>query len=257
MNGQEYEPRIIGFLCSWCSYSGADAAGVQREVYPSNMRPITVPCSGSVDPVMIFEALERGADGVLLVGCPMGGCHYHTGNYLAKARVSAIRQILSEAGLNPGRVEISWIGASDGKKYARLIGRFTSSIARMGRIGTEMVESSDGLKENLEAARFVANSERLRWLIGRGRDLEEKGDAFGEKSKRIESVISECIKEEFLKSRILIAARDGGRSCNQIAEMLGEPADRVLASLIQLEKEGQIRQSGEKDRAPTYEAALS
>ena len=128
----EFEPNIIGFLCNWCSYAGADLAGTSRMKYPANIKTIRVMCSGRVDPVYILEALKKGADGVLVAGCHPGDCHYQSGNYKANRRMKLLKTMLVELGLEPERVRVEYVSASVGKKYADLISEMTEELKRLG-----------------------------------------------------------------------------------------------------------------------------
>jgi len=128
-----WEPRIVAFLCNWCSYAGADLAGTSRIQYPPNVRVIRVPCSGRVDPLLILKCLERGADGVLVSGCHPGDCHYIAGNYFARRRFAILKNLLEYIGLEPERVQFSWVSAAEGEKFAQVIKKVTEDVRRLGR----------------------------------------------------------------------------------------------------------------------------
>lgn len=128
----DFEPKIVGFLCNWCTYAGADLAGTSRMQYPPNIRPIRVMCSGSVDSAYILRALLEGADGVLLGGCHPGDCHYVSGNYKGRRRITVLKSILKTLGLDDNRVWIRWISASEGKRYADTISEMTSHLKKLG-----------------------------------------------------------------------------------------------------------------------------
>ena len=128
----EFEPKIIAFLCKWCSSAGSDLAGVSRLQYPSNVVPITVMCSGSVSPLYIFSAFRKGADGVLVSGCHPGDCHYLKGNYYARRRIALVRDLLDFVGLEPERFKMSWVSAAEGKKYTEVITEFVEAIKPLG-----------------------------------------------------------------------------------------------------------------------------
>jgi F420-non-reducing hydrogenase iron-sulfur subunit len=127
-----FEPKIVGFLCNWCTYAGADLAGTSRIQYPPNIRAIRVMCSGSVDSVYILRALLEGADGVFIGGCHPGDCHYVSGNYKERRRITVLKSILKSLGLDDGRVWIRWVSASEGKRYADSISEMTSYLKRLG-----------------------------------------------------------------------------------------------------------------------------
>ena len=129
---KEFEPNIIGFLCNWCSYAGADLAGTSRLKYPPNIKSIRVMCSGRVDPVFILEALRKGADGVLVAGCHPGDCHYQSGNYKTNRRIKLLKKLLREMGIEPERVRFEYISASEGVKFARVVTDFVDELKKLG-----------------------------------------------------------------------------------------------------------------------------
>src|SRR5512138_2747567 len=132
-----FEPRIVGFLCNWCSYAGADLAGTSRTSYPSNIRIVRVPCSGRVDPLFVARALKEGADGVLVLGCHPGDCHYSDGNYYTRRRFAVMRELLIFLGLEPERIKLDWVSASEGARFARVVGNFTEAVRKLGPLHAE------------------------------------------------------------------------------------------------------------------------
>lgn len=128
----DFEPRIVGFLCNWCSYAGADMAGTSRIIYPPNIRIIRVPCSGRVDPLLIVKSFQMGADGVLIAGCHPGDCHYTEGNYYARRRFALLRPFLEYLGIEKERFEIEWVSASEGKRWAHVVSSFTEEVRKLG-----------------------------------------------------------------------------------------------------------------------------
>ncbi len=131
-NKGEWEPRIIAFLCNWCSYAGADLAGVSRYQYPPSLRIVRVPCSGRVSANMIVDALRSGADGILVSGCHPGDCHYISGNYYARRRFALLKRFLEFTGIEPGRVNFSWISASEGEQFAEVATEVTERVKKLG-----------------------------------------------------------------------------------------------------------------------------
>ncbi len=130
---KQFEPRIIGFLCNWCSYAGADLAGVSRIQYPPNIRIIRVMCSGRIDPAFALEAFKDGADGVLVAGCHLpSDCHYISGNFKAQRRINLLRTVLKEFGIEPERLRLEWISASEGDKFAAVVKDMTEQVRRLG-----------------------------------------------------------------------------------------------------------------------------
>jgi len=129
---EEFEPKIIAFLCKWCSSAGSDLAGVSRMKYPPNVVPITVMCSGSVSPLYIFNAFQKGADGVLVSGCHPGDCHYIQGNFYARRRTALVKELIEYIGLEPQRFKMSWVSAAEGKKYTQIIQDFVQELKPLG-----------------------------------------------------------------------------------------------------------------------------
>ena len=132
MPDEEFEPVIIGFCCNWCSYAGADLAGVSRQQYPPNLRIIRVMCSGMVHPNLVIDALTKGADGVLICGCHLGDCHYLEGNVKAENRKEAIELMLEDFGLEPERFRLEWVSASEGPRFAEVIREMTQAVQALG-----------------------------------------------------------------------------------------------------------------------------
>lgn len=128
----EYQPKIVGFLCNWCSYAGADMAGTSRMSYAPNIRIIRVPCSGRVDPLLVLKCFQRGADGVLVSGCHPGDCHYNEGNYHARRKFALLRDFLDYLGIARERLRVEWVSASEGQKFAETVASFTAGLAELG-----------------------------------------------------------------------------------------------------------------------------
>ena len=131
----DFQPRIVGFLCNWCCYAGADMAGTSRMSYPTNIRIIRVPCSGRVDPLFIVKSFQMGSDGVFLGGCHPGDCHYSEGNYYTRRRLALLVPFLSYLGIEPERLRLEWVSASEGKKFSQLISAFTDEVTKLGPRG--------------------------------------------------------------------------------------------------------------------------
>jgi F420-non-reducing hydrogenase iron-sulfur subunit len=127
-----YEPRIVGFLCNWCSYTGADLAGTSRIHYPANIRVIRVMCSARVDPTFVLHALAQGADGALICGCHPGDCHYSEGNYKTMRRFALLRRVLKAHGVEDDRVRLEWVSASEGQRFADVVLDMTERVRALG-----------------------------------------------------------------------------------------------------------------------------
>ena len=132
MSKDDFEPNIVAFLCNWCSYAGADLAGTSRLEYPPNVKIIRVMCSGRVNPMFVVNALQEGADGVIIGGCHPGDCHYIQGNYFARRRMTVLKKLLEYIGIDDRRVRMTWVSAAEGKKFADVIKEVTEDIKKIG-----------------------------------------------------------------------------------------------------------------------------
>jgi len=135
-----YQPKVVGFLCNWCSYAGADMAGTSRSTYPPNIRIIRVPCSGRIDPLLVVKSLQLGADGVLIAGCHPGDCHYVEGNYYTRRRFALLRPFLDYLGIEKERFRVEWVSASEGKRFSQVVSSFIEELLRLGPRGIILPE---------------------------------------------------------------------------------------------------------------------
>ena len=141
-----FQPKIVGFLCNWCSYAGADLAGTSRTNYPQNLRIIRVPCSGRVDPLFVVKAFQEGADGVMVLGCHPGDCHYQQGNYFAQRRYALMHRLLEFTGIEAERLFVDWVSASEGKKFAEVVAAFTDQVRALGPASIKRERTAEPLQ---------------------------------------------------------------------------------------------------------------
>ena len=134
-----WQPKIVSFLCNWCSYTGADLAGTSRMKYASNLRIIRVMCSGRVEPTFVMKAFREGADGVLICGCHPGDCHYHEGNYKCLRRYHLLQKYIQQMGIDKDRLRLAWISASEGKQFAELADDMTETVKKLGPCSVKKV----------------------------------------------------------------------------------------------------------------------
>jgi F420-non-reducing hydrogenase iron-sulfur subunit len=135
----DFEPKIVGFLCNWCSYEGADSAGKGQKEYPSNLRVVRVMCTGRIDPQFVIKAFEEGADGVIILGCHPGDCHYKEGNYKTLRRYTLLKKMLSEFGIEEGRFKLDWVSASEGDKFVKVVSEMVSNVRKLGPLSLSRV----------------------------------------------------------------------------------------------------------------------
>jgi len=138
-----FEPKVVAFLCNWCSYAGADSAGIARIPSPANVLPIRVMCSGRVSPEMVLRAFRAGADGVLVLGCHIGDCHYIDGNHRTAKRMPLVRNLLGYVGVNPDRLRLDWVSSAEAPKFAKVTKEFVETVRALGPLEHEMGEGDE------------------------------------------------------------------------------------------------------------------
>jgi len=142
-----FEPKIVGFLCNWCSYTGADLAGVSRIKSAPNVRVIRTMCSGRVDPAFILKAFQLGADGVIVMGCHLGDCHYQEGNYKTIRRIPFLKRLVKYFGIDPRRLRLEWVSASEGDRFAGIVNEMTEEIRALGPLQLSVRRDRQGVHE--------------------------------------------------------------------------------------------------------------
>ncbi|MHA2281899.1 MAG: hydrogenase iron-sulfur subunit [Promethearchaeota archaeon] len=236
-----FEPKILGFLCNWCCYAGADLAGVSRMQYPPNIRVIRVMCSGRIDPKFIFESLRVGADGVFIGGCHLGDCHYLEGNYEAVKKFEMVQKFLKLINLD-NRVKLEWVSASEGARYAAVITEFTDHIKSLGPSPVGGDNPDKGILDKLRAMEEAAGGDRMRALVGRERKITEQENVYGEKVsiEKFTEIFDSAIMEEYNRNRILVALEKDSRSVKDLAAELEIDPSIVLGHMIILKGRGQV-----------------
>jgi NADH-quinone oxidoreductase subunit E len=228
-----FEPKILGFLCNWCCYAGADLAGVSRFQYPPNLRVIRVMCSGRVDPAHIFRAFATGQDAVFIGGCHLNDCHYVThGNYDALAMVYICKKLLEHTGLNPERLRLEWVSAGEGIRFAGIMNEFVPTIEKLGPLGQGEGLDKQELKFKIEAVTKLipyiklVQSERLRVS-------ERTEDAYntfftGEEFNRL---FDELIGDKLAEAQIMMLLREKPHSTEEMSTILGLSRSEVSRHL--------------------------
>ncbi len=236
-----YEPKILGFLCNWCSYAGADLAGVSRIQYPPNLRVIRVMCSGRVDPEFIFEGFLTGIDGIIVMGCHPGDCHYLEGNYEAKIKYEMITQFLSFIGFE-NRIRLEWVSASEGNRFAEIITNFTNHIKDLGPSPINSGKAKDKLIDKIKALEMASTSYRMRALVGRERALTEQQNVYGDKipEEEFQELFEQAIYDEYVRHRILGSLKKDPKSVKDLAIEFEIKPSEILDHILVLKQRGQI-----------------
>jgi len=240
---ESFKPKIIGFLCNWCSYAGADLAGVSRFQYPTNIRVIRIMCSGRLDPAIVIEMFIQGADGVFIGGCHLGDCHYIKGNYYAEKRYLMIKKLLAKTGLNPERLQLKWISASEGQLFADTMREVTENVTELGPSPVGGTNPDVDILEKLLIVRNVAEDYRLRLIIGKGVSIIDDYNVYNEQlnPERFEELLNEAIEDEYVRSSIMFLTREKPQSVIDIAKKIEISPQIVLEHVVTLKDRDLIR----------------
>lgn len=251
----EFEPKIIGFLCNWCSYAGADLCGVSRYQYPTNVRPVRVMCSTRISPHLVLDIFKAGADGILLGGCHLNDCHYISGNFYTEKRVRLMLKLLEDAGVDPKRLRLEWVSASEGEKFSKVVTEFTETIRSLG---PSQIRKDAVLRSKVAAADDASDTFRLRALVGKELGLEKTGNVYGNKLEQteLEKLIDVATKEEFERSLILELSKDKARSVKELGKIMEVPTDRVLRHIVVLRQKNMISMDHPEGFTPTYKTII-
>ena len=232
-----FEPKILSFLCNWCAYAGADLACISRFQYPPNARVIRVMCSGRIDPVFIPKAFLAGFDGTMVLGCHPGDCHYLTGNFQAERKIHLVRKLFEMAGAGSGRILLDWVSAGEGERFAQVVRQFVEKIRQLGPFVLNQEK-----KQKLHAIKASLDGEKIRWMMGKGPELLEKENVYGERLSRekIEGVIEGTIRDEFIKNRIMGLVESNPLPATEISNTLNLKLKDTLSYLVSLVGEGKV-----------------
>ncbi len=249
MDQKDFQPKILAFLCNWCAYAGADLAGISRFQYPPTIRVVRVMCSGRVDPIFIPEALLSGFDGVMVLGCHPGDCHYLTGNIQAEKKMRLTREALEMAGIEPDRFLLDWVSAGEGQRFAQVVKDFTHTLTDLGPL-----ELEEGVRIRLLAMKEALGGEKVRWLVGKEEALLEGENVYGEtvKPEQLRRLMDSTLQNEYTKNRIMLHVEGKPLSAGEIGSILSLTVKEILPLLVDLIGEGRIALQEGEGRVPTY-----
>jgi len=238
----QIEPKILGFLCNWCSYAGADTAGVSRIQYPPNIQVIRNMCSGRVDPAHILEAFRAGADGVLVTGCHIGDCHYQSGNLVAQKRIKFMDMVLRKVGIEPHRLRLEWVSAPEGGRFAELV-KDTAE-----KMKGQPFKPPEKLLKRIDAAIEVLKERKLRSMLGTLLPLDVKID-----EEKYMASVEKALEEELEKHMILNEIRQrGSLSATELSSALDMAAEKMIRHVTALEKAELVVVSGREEGEGVY-----
>jgi len=246
----EFKPKMLGIVCNWCCYGGADLAGVSRFQYPPYIRLIRVMCSGRVDMSFITRAFQNGVDGLFIGGCHLGDCHYVThGNHDAINMVELMKKILANIGINPARLRLEWVSAGEGIRFAGIMNEFAQQITDLGPLG-----QSEGLEEGLLQLKLEAVNRLIPYfrvvqnerLHVRRFDEEEYKEYYA--SEECDSLFRALIADKIALSEIMLHLREKSYSTGELANIIGLTPSEISRHLISSATQGLIRYDGEQKR---------
>ena len=245
------EPKILAFLCNWCSYAGADLCGVSRYQYPPNIRVVRVMCSTRLDPILVLQVLKEGVDGVFIGGCHLGDCHYMAGNYHTLNKITLVKMLIKKAGLDPDRLKLEWVSASEGQRFSVIITDFTEKVKALG---PNVAATDNMLKARLDAAIDAASGMRLRTLVGRMHQVTDSNNVYHCKfpKARMDTILDEATEMEFYRNLVLRNILAQPKSVKQLAKDLDMQPDKVLECITALRADNKIGDAGHEGRSPLY-----
>jgi len=242
--GEGFEPLIVAYCCNWCSYAGADLAGTSRFEYPTNIRIVRIMCTGRMDPTLVLEALRMGADGVLIAGCHPGDCHYQKGNFMMEKRFDYLKKAVKSVGIEPERVRLEWVSASEGGKWAALVREMTEEIRQLGPSPFKLAQDA----KKTEAAIDAFKSQRLRWVVGRSQikvEIEEE-----KYHKAVDSIMQVEIERHMITRAL---KEKGPLTAEELAQLTGLQPNKTVQHLIALRRDGTVNEAGERNGQYLYQ----
>jgi coenzyme F420-reducing hydrogenase delta subunit len=222
--------------------------------HATNTRTIRVLCTGQIDATYVLKALRYGADGVLVVGCRRGECHYLTGNLQAFEKIELTKKLLEKAGIAPERIEMRFISSAEGNKYIEAVNEFTETVRKLGPTPVSSPEKGPALKRTLSGLIAAAADYRIRAMIAKKPGMVEEGNVYKEKMEKeaIESLISSTIDAEFVRQSIIACLQEKECSCTELSQIIGIDPGSILTHLCHLRKKNLIDVARVEKRVPLY-----
>jgi coenzyme F420-reducing hydrogenase delta subunit len=248
-----FKPKILGFLCNWCSYAGADLAGVSRIQYSPNIRIIRVMCSGRVDPLFIAEAFSKKIDGVLVLGCHPGDCHYISGNYEAEMKMNMLSKLLAFIGFSE-RLRLDWVSAAEGNRFAQLVNEFNKHIINLGPSPLKNKKSKKQLLEEFNVIKSILSDSKLRTLVSRQRLITTEGNVYNEiiPKEEFEHILDDTLHNEFIRHKILSKIKYKAKSVLEISKEIEIEPNKVLNHIVTLRQRGLVDLDEIHEEIPTF-----
>jgi len=251
-----FRPKIIGFVCNWSLPPDVDTTGPKGIEGTPKIDVIRVMCAGRIDPVIVLETFARGADGVLIIGCPSPDCHYIEGNLQAELKVEMLKKLLSLTGLEPERLLLDWVYATNIEPFAKIVDDFRSKVASFGQSPLTRKKPDEKILLNVLAAKNAASDFRLRVLAGREEELTEAMNVYGEiiPQGEFDALLDEIVEEEFIRHKIHLLAKQKPISVKELAATTEMKPATVLCHIVDMRRKGMIALDRVEKTTPLYKA---
>ena len=250
-----FKPKIVPFVCDWCSLQSADFIGLTRLFFPKKVSFIRVPCSGRVNPEIVSMAFKEGADGVVIMGCEKGTCNYRTGNFQAGRWSEVYKMVLSLAGLNPNRLHLN---LESDTEIINVFERFYKVIEGMGPMGTEIgaPANKEKINEIFEIVNLTLLDRDIKWLVGREWTLVTVENTYGEiyDEATFKRILKERIKQQFLIAQIQYLTKDKPMSTYELAKVLDKSTEEIFRAIVEMERKEKAVLVDFVDRTPRYQS---
>ncbi|MGB9134007.1 MAG: hydrogenase iron-sulfur subunit [Candidatus Bathyarchaeia archaeon] len=250
-----FSPRIIGFVCNWSLPQEMEAASPRMKGRPK-MHVVKVMCAGRIDPVIVLETFAKGADGVLIIGCPQPDCHYVEGNNQTENRVKILKRLLALTGLEPDRLGLDWAYATSIEPFVRIVDEFRKQIMLLGVSPLAGKKQNKQVVLNVLAAKNAVSDFRLRVLAGREEELTEARNAYGETIPKgeMDELLGEVVKEEFIRHKIHLLTKQKPQSVKELAAATNQKPAHVLCHIVDMRRKGMIALDCIEETTPLYKA---
>lgn len=251
-----FRPRIISFVCNWSLPKEVNVMNpAAMRAYPK-MRIVQLRCVGRLDPIIVLETFTKGADGVLVIGCPPPDCHCVDGNLQAERKIEMLKKLLSLTGLEPERLRLDWTYASEIERFAKIVNDFRNQVTVVGSSPLAGESQETNILLNIEAAKAVAEDFRLRVLVGREKELTENENVYGEKisQEEFDALLHESIEAEFMRHKIRLLTKEKPMSVKEIAAITNVKPILVLRHIVNMHRKGMINLDHVERATPLYKA---
>jgi len=251
-----FKPKIIGFICNWSLPTKVDIASSSRIYGYPKIRIVRVKCIGRIDPAIVLETFAKGADGVLVIGCPSPDCHYIEGNLQAELKTKMLKKLILLTGLEPERLRLEWVYPSEIERFAKIIDDFRNKVTFLGSSPLAGKRLNTDILLNIKAAKATVENFRLRVSVGRERELTEKENVYGEKisQEEIDALLYEIIRAEFIRHKIHLLTKEKPMSVKEIASITNMKPCLVLRHIVNMRRKGMITLDHVEKTTPLYKA---